>query len=161
MVFGSIARSRGGGRDGSALPPQCATGAITGGAAPTRQPCIGRDTRVACTRAKSAAWGQPVASASRGSINAVYFDIEVEKGAFRADAKDPMASTTAAAVGFAAEFREAMGSAAWIERVVRGTSRLLGPAGASDTLPKCQASLASLRHRGICRQPGSFRPGNG
>ena len=78
---------------------------------------------------------------SIGSINAVYFDIEVEKGAFRADAKDPMASTTAAAVGFAAEFREPMGSAAWIERVVRGTWRLLGPAGASDTVPGVEPAL--------------------
>lgn len=43
-----------------------------------------------------------------------------------------MASTTAAAVGSAVEFREFMGSAAW---VVRGTSGLLGPAGASDTVP--------------------------
>ena len=74
-------------------------------------------------------------SLSIGGITAVYFDIEVEKGTFRSDAKDPTASTTAAAVGFAAEFRQTIGSAAWIEGVVRGTWRLLGPAGASDTVP--------------------------
>jgi hypothetical protein len=55
--------------------------------------------------------------------------MEVEKGTFRSEAKDP------AAVGSAVEFREFMGSAAWVERVVRGTSGLLPPAGASDTVP--------------------------
>ena len=69
---------------------------------------------------------------SIGSITAVYLDIEVEKGTLRSDAKDPMASTTAAAGRSAVEFREFMGSAAWVER---GTSGLLGPAGASDTVP--------------------------
>ena len=89
-----------------------------------------------------------------------YFDIEVEKGTFRADAKATMESTTAAAVGSAAAFREPAGSAAWSEQVVRRTSRLLGPAGASDTVPKNQASLASMRQRAVCRQPGPRRPGN-
>ena len=54
-----------------------------------------------------------------------------------------------------------MRPAAWIERVVRGTSRLRGLAGMSDTELGGEASLASMRHRGgICRQPSSFRPGN-
>ena len=42
---------------------------------------------------------------------------------------------TAAYVGFAAEFRGPMLSAAKIERVVRRTQRLLEPAGACDTAP--------------------------
>ena len=70
-----------------------------------------------------------------GRIRAVYFDIEIENAPLRAGAKERMASTTAADVGFAAEFREPMWSAAWIERVVRGKSQLLGPAGVSDTEP--------------------------
>lgn len=86
---------------------------------------------------------------SIGSMNAAYFDIEVEKGAFRADVKDPMASTTDAAVAFAADFRQTIGSAAWIEGVVRGTWRLLGPAGASDTVPGVRPAL------GPCVRAGS------
>ena len=38
--------------------------------------------------------------------------------------------------------------------------RALIPTGVRDTLPKCQASFASVGQRGGCRQPGSFRPGN-
>ena len=43
---------------------------------------------------------------------------EVENATLRADAKGRMASSAAAAVRFAAEFREPTGSAAWSERVV-------------------------------------------
>ena len=49
---------------------------------------------------------------SINGINAVYFAIEIENAALRADAKERMASTTAGDVGFVTEFREPMGSAA-------------------------------------------------
>ena len=93
-------------------------------------------------------------------INAVYFEIEIENAAFRADAKERMGSTTAADGGFATEFREPMWSAGSFERFVRGTWCLLGPAGVSDTVPKCRASFASMPQRGVCRQLGFSRPGN-
>ena len=44
-------------------------------------------------------------SARIGSINAVYFEIEFKNATLRADAKGRMASSTAAAVRFATEFR--------------------------------------------------------
>ena len=94
-----------------------------------------------------------------GCIKTVYFEIEVDSATLRADAKERMASTTAADVGFAAKFREPMWSATWIERVVRGTSRLLGSAGVSDSEPGVRPA-ASMRQRGVCRQPSSFRSGN-
>ena len=72
---------------------------------------------------------------SIGSINAVYFEIEIENATVRADAKERMASTTAGDVGFATEFREPMGSAGSFEGFVRGTWCLLWPAGVSDTEP--------------------------
>ena len=55
-----------------------------------------------------------------GSMNAVYFEIEVETATHCAGAKGRMASSTAAAVMFATEFRYPMWSAAWVERIVEG-----------------------------------------
>lgn len=54
-----------------------------------------------------------------------YFDIEVEKRTFRADAKATMESTTAAAVGSAAAFREPTGPAARSERDAKRNAGLV------------------------------------
>jgi hypothetical protein len=83
-------------------------------------------------------------SASIGSINAVYFAIEIENATLRADAKERLASTTAGDVGFATEFRESMGSAAYFERFVRGHCVFSVPA-ARATLGLSVGPSASMR----------------
>jgi len=70
-----------------------------------------------------------------GSINTVYFEIEIGNVTLRADAKERLASTIAGDVGFATEIREPMWSAGSFEGFVRETWSLLGPAGVSDTAP--------------------------
>lgn len=70
-----------------------------------------------------------------GSINAVYFEIEIGNVTLRADAKERLASTTAGDVELATEIREPMWSAGSFEGFVRETWSLLGPAGVSDTAP--------------------------
>jgi len=70
-----------------------------------------------------------------GSINTVYFEIEIGNVTLRADAKERLASTTAGDVELATEIREPMWSAGSFEGFVRETWSLLGPAGVSDTAP--------------------------
>jgi len=70
-----------------------------------------------------------------GSINTVYFEIEIGNATLLADAKERLASTIAGDVGFATEIREPMWSAGSFEGVFRGIWCLLGPAGVSDTAP--------------------------
>ena len=70
-----------------------------------------------------------------GSINAVYFEIEIGNTTLRADAKERLASTIAGDVELATEIREPMWSAGSFEGFVRETWSLLGPAGVSDTAP--------------------------
>ena len=70
-----------------------------------------------------------------GSINAVYFEIEIGIVTLRADAKERLASTTAGDVEFAMEIREPRWSAGSFEGFVRETWWPRGPAGVSDTAP--------------------------